>query len=178
MVLNFVRRQILILTSALDVAGNNIISSSNGNITLAPNGNGDVRITAGGVTSTFDGATGNFDVGTTISYKNEYTALGNAPAAATYPGYFFTVDGDDNPYVNINITAGGVGDVRAKLATEYSSIDLLSDVDITTAAPTNNQVLKWNASTSKWIPGDDVAGAGEQNIFATSCCRYWKHNCK
>ena len=155
------------LTSALDVAGNNITSSSNGNITLAPNGTGDVRVTVGTVTSIFDGATGNFDVGTTISYKNEYTAIGNAPTAASYPGYFFTVDGDDNPYVNINITAGGAGDVRAKLATEYSSIDLLSDVDTTTAAPTNNQVLKWNASTSKWIPGDDVAGAGEQNIFAT-----------
>ena len=42
---------------------------------------------------------------------------------------FFTVDGNDNPYVNINIAAGGAGDVRAKLATEYSSIDLLSDVD-------------------------------------------------
>ena len=27
--------------------------------------------------------------------------------------------------------------------------------------------MKWNAATSKWIPGDDVAGAGEQNIFAT-----------
>lgn len=155
------------LTSALDVAGNNITSSSNGNITLAPNGTGDVRVTVGTVTSIFDGATGNFDVGTTISYKNEYTAIGNAPTAASYPGYFFTVDGDDNPYVNINITAGGAGDVRAKLATEYSSIDLLSDVDTTTAAPTNNQVLKWNAATSKWIPGDDVAGAGEQNIFAT-----------
>ena len=155
------------LTSALDVAGNNITSSSNGNITLAPNGTGDVRVTVGTVTSIFDGATGNFDVGTTISYKNEYTAIGNAPTAASYPGYFFTVDGDDNPYVNINITAGGAGDVRAKLATGYSSIDLLSDVDTTTAAPTNNQVLKWNASTSKWIPGDDVAGAGEQNIFAT-----------
>ena len=83
------------LTSALDVAGNNITSSSNGNITLAPNGTGDVRVTVGTVTSIFDGATGNFDVGTTISYKNEYTAIGNAPTAASYPGYFFTVDGDD-----------------------------------------------------------------------------------
>ena len=69
--------------------------------------------------------------------------------------------------MNINITAGGAGDVRAKLATEYSS-DLLSDVDTTTAAPTNNQVLKWDASAnSKMDSGDDVAGAGEQNIFAT-----------
>ena len=62
----------------MDVSGNSIISSSNGNITLAPHGNGDVLITAGGQTATFDGATGGVSVGSTISYKNEYTALGNA----------------------------------------------------------------------------------------------------
>ena len=33
----------------------------------------------------------------------------------------------------MNITAGGVGNTRAKLITEYSSIDSLSDVDTTTA---------------------------------------------
>lgn len=153
------------LTSALDVAGNNIVSASNGNIGIVPNGTGDVRIIAGSQTATFDGATGNVDIGSTISYKNEYSNVGNAPAAATYPGYFYTVDGDDNPYVNINITAGGVGDTRAKLLTEYSSIDDLSDVDITTNAPANNQVLKWNGTN--FIPADDTAGAGQQNIFAT-----------
>ena len=162
---SFVAANYNALTSALDVAGNNIISSSNGNISFVPDGTGDVLITAGSQTATFDGATGNVDIGSTISYKNEYTALGNAPAAATYPGYFFTVDGDDNPYVNINITAGGVGDTRAKLLTEYSSIDDLSDVDITTNAPTSNQVLKWNGTT--FVPADDNAGAGQQNIFAS-----------
>ncbi len=153
------------LTSALDVAGNNIISSSNGNISIVPNGTGDVLITAGSQTATFDGATGNLDIGSTISYKNEYTALGNAPAAASYPGYFFTVDGDDKPYVNINITAGGVGDTRAALLTQYSSIDDLSDVDTTTVTPTTNQVLKWNGTN--FVPGDDNSGAALQNVFAS-----------
>ena len=41
------------LTSALDVAGNSIISASNGDITLVPNGTGDVRITAGSQTTIF-----------------------------------------------------------------------------------------------------------------------------
>jgi len=162
---SFVAANFNALTSALDVSGNSIISSSNGNITLAPNGTGDVVITAGSQTTTFDGATGGVGFGSTISYKNEYTSLGNAPAAATFPGYFYTVDGDDNPYVNINITGGGVGDTRAKLLTEYSSIDDLSDVDITTAAPQSNQVLKWNGT--KFVPADDTAGAGQQNIFAS-----------
>ena len=163
---NFVAGNYNALTSALDVAGNSIISASNGNITLAPNGTGDVLITAGGQTAIFDGATGGVSVGTTISYKNEYTALGNAPAA-TNTGYFFTVDGDDNPYVNINITAGGAGDVRAKLITEYSSVNLLNDIDITSTPIADGQVLKWSASGSKFIPGDDAAGASLQNLFAS-----------
>ena len=103
---------------------------------------------------------------TKVKYKNEFSALGNAPSAASYGGYFFTVDGDDNPYVNINITTGGVGDVRAKIATEYSSIDLLGDVDTTTAAPTNLQVLKWSASASKWTPQDDESGLSSLNTWA------------
>ena len=65
----------------------------------------------------------------------------------------------------MNITAGGVGDSRVKLLTEYSGIDSLSDVDITTNAPTANQVLKWNGTN--FVPADDTAGAGQQNIFAT-----------
>tara|TARA_B100000945_G_scaffold316689_1_gene318078 strand:- start:4204 stop:5430 length:1227 start_codon:yes stop_codon:yes gene_type:complete len=155
------------LTAALDVNGNSIISSANGNITIAPNGTGDVYISAGGITTTFDGATGIINAPTQIGYKNEFASLGNAPAANAYGGFFFTVDGDDNPYVNINITTGGVGDVRAKLATEYSSVDLLADIDTTTVAPTNNQVLKWDSTAAKWKPGDDAAGVSSIDLFAT-----------
>ena len=154
------------LTTSLDVAGYSIISSSNGNINLNPNGTGNVLINNGSIVNTFNGTTGVVDFPTKIQYKNEYTALGNAPAAASYTGYFFTVDGDDNPYVNINITAGGVGDTRAKLLTEYSSIDALSDVDTTTVAPTANQILKWNGSA--FTPADETGGgAASQNIFAS-----------
>ncbi len=164
---NFVSADFGLLTTSLDVNGNVITSSSSGNIILSPNGTGDVRITAGSVTSTFTGSDGTVDFPTSIKYKNEYTAIGNAPAAATYPGYFFTVDGDDSPYVNMNITSGGVGDTRAALLTEYSGINSLIDVDTTTSAPTNNQVLKWNASSSKWIPADDQSGLTELNLFST-----------
>ena len=154
------------LTTSLDVAGYSIIYSSNGNINLNPNGTGNVLINNGSIVNTFNGTTGVVDFPTKIQYKNEYDALGNAPAAASYTGYFFTVDGDDNPYVNINITAGGVGDTRAKLLTEYSSIDALSDVDTTTVAPTANQILKWNGSA--FTPADETGGgAASQNIFAS-----------
>lgn len=155
------------LTAALDVNGNSIISSSNGNINIAANGTGNVTLGVGGITNTFSGTDGSIDFPTKVKYKNEYTAIGNSPSAATYPGYFFTVDGDDNPYVNMNITAGGVGDVRAKLLTEYSNINSLIDVDTATTAPTDGQVLKWNNSSSKWLPADDDAGIGSINLFAT-----------
>lgn len=153
------------LTAALDVNGNNIVSSSSGDINITPNGTGDLNLSAGSITTNFDGATGEINMPTKVKYKNEYTSLGVAPTAAGYPGYYFTVDGDDNPYVNMNITAGGVGDTRVKLLTEYSSIDLLSDVDTTTAAPTTNQVLKWNGTN--WAPGDDAAGIASINTFVT-----------
>jgi hypothetical protein len=164
---NFVPSDYTSLTSALDTNGNSIISSSNANITVAPNGTGNVVLNYGTGTATFNGTSNIVDFSTAIYYKNEYTSVGNAPAAASYPGYFFTVDGDDSPYVNINITAGGVGDTRAALLTQYSSIDDLVDVDITTTAPTNNQVLKWNATDSKFVPADDSAGIGSINLFAT-----------
>tara|TARA_B100000524_G_scaffold269013_1_gene147827 strand:+ start:727 stop:1953 length:1227 start_codon:yes stop_codon:yes gene_type:complete len=153
------------LTSALDVNNNSIISSSNGNIVLAPNGTGDVTISNGGITSTFEGTDGTIDFPTTIKYKNEYSAIGSTPSAATYTGYFFTVDGDDNPYVNINITAGGVGDTQAKLLTEYSTLGQIGNVDTTSNAPTDGQLLKWSTSLSKWAPADDLAGAGSQNLW-------------
>lgn len=160
---SFIASDYTSLTAALDVNGNSIISSSNGNIVIAPNGTGDISMSAGSVTAIFDGSTGEIDAPTKIKYKNEYVALGNAPAAADYPGYFYTVDGDDSPYVNINITAGGVGDTRAKLLTEYTTIGELADIDVTTAAPTNNQVLKWNGTN--WVPGDDNAGVSSINVF-------------
>ena len=63
------------LTSSLDVNGQTIISSSNGNIAVFTNGTGDITLAAGGVTSIFDGATGEVDIPTKVKYKNEYTAL-------------------------------------------------------------------------------------------------------
>ena len=154
------------LTSSLDVNGNSIISTSNGNINIAPSGTGDITLAAGSVISTFDGATGTVTIPTRLTYTNEYTSLGVAPSATTYPGYFFTINGNDNPYVNINISAGGVGDTPARLVTEYSTADLLKDINYATS-PTNGQVLKWNSTNQAWQPGDDAAGLGAVNVFAT-----------
>ena len=47
-----------------------------------------------------------------------------------------------------------------KLADENKSIDILSDVDTSTAAPTNGQALVWDVGTSKWKPGTVSGGGG------------------
>ena len=47
------------------------------------------------------------------------------------------------------------------------SIDALSDVDTTTAAPTDGQALVWNASGSTWQPGT-VSGGGGGSSYADS----------
>jgi hypothetical protein len=57
-----------------------------------------------------------------------------------------------------------------------STLAGLSDVDVTTVAPTNGQVLKYNTTSSKWEPDDDNDSGGgggssttlEQGNFSTS----------
>jgi len=49
-------------------------------------------------------------------------------------------------------------DYAASAHTHTNSIDHLTDVDVTTAAPTTDQVLKYDGTN--WVPGDDVAGSG------------------
>ena len=44
-----------------------------------------------------------------------------------------------------------------------NSVGQLSDVDITTSAPTSNQVLLFNSTSNKFVPGDVSSGAGYQS---------------
>ena len=74
------------LTAALDVSGNSIVSSSNGDINISPNGTGDVNLSVGSITTNFDGATGEVNMPTKVKYKNEYASLGANSSAAGYPG--------------------------------------------------------------------------------------------
>ena len=162
----FVPAEITELTSNLNVNGNSIVSSAGVIIPIAAGTGANVTIGYNTNTATFDGENNLVDFPTKIKYVNEYTTLAAAPAAAGNLGYYYTVNGDDSPYVNINITAGGVGNTKAKLLTEYSSIGLLGDVD-TTTPPTEGQVLKWDNTAQKWEPADDQAGISSLNIYST-----------
>lgn len=68
------------------------------------------------------------------------------------------VDASENPsHVEAFIYIGDMADTAiASNDLSTSSIGDLSDVDITTASPSNNQVLKWDGT--KFIPADDTGG--------------------
>lgn len=83
---------------------------------------------------------------------------------------------------NANITQGSVTQHQAALAITESqitdlqsyltninglSINALSDVDTTTAAPSNGQVLAWDSANGVWVPSA-VGGSGEVNQNAFS----------
>jgi len=75
-------------------------------------------------------------------------------------------DSDNSRFEPGTVSGGGGGGVdsagvSAILDTDIAtkSIGVLSDVDITTAAPTNGQALIWNASNSEFEPGT-VASSG------------------
>ena len=54
---------------------------------------------------------------------------------------------------------------RADARITAASIGDLSDVDITTSAPTSNQVLKWNGTN--FVPGTDLSGSSASDSFTT-----------
>ena len=78
---------------------------------------------------------------------------------------FTYVSGSDRWTMNKDLAADLVGNVTGNVTgsagtvTSLSnrSVGDLSDVDITTAAPTNNQVLVWDNANGKFIPGDAAA---------------------
>ncbi len=82
-----------------------------------------------------------------------YTNFTDLPDASTYHGMFAHVHNENASYY---AHAGA----WVKLADENKSIDILSDVDTSTAAPTNGQALVWDQGTSKWKPGTIQAGGG------------------
>ena len=57
-------------------------------------------------------------------------------------------------------------DARANLRIAAASIGDLSDVDITTSAPTNGQALIWNSTNSEFEPGDSFSQSDFDTAFA------------
>ena len=89
-----------------------------------------------------------------LYYQNNFaTADLTVQLAAQYPGMFTTDQTSAKAYASFN-------NEWNELLTWYSSINDLSDVDTTTVVPQNGQVLKWDSTSSKWKPANDLTGGG------------------
>ncbi len=79
-------------------------------------------------------------------------ATGGTPASTEAELELQITDVDDI-YTNLD------GSLRAD-SLEDNSIGELYDVDVTSTAPTDGQVLKWDNATGEWIPANDSIGSG------------------
>ena len=110
---------------------------------------------------------------TTVSVDDlNLTLASGAASASAANGAGITIDGasatftyvsaSDRWTMNKDLAADLVGNVTGNVTGSAGTVTSLSnrsvgdfpDVDITTAAPTNNQVLVWDNGNSKFIPGD------------------------
>lgn len=151
------------LSSNLDVAGNQITSSDNGNVVVRPHGTGDIHLWAGSSGSALtyiDGADGK------LKYSNHFDDVANLPDATTHHGMFAHAHTEGHGYF---AHAGS----WTQLIDTGSSIGELSDVDMTTnGGPSDGQVLKWVASANAFQAANDDSTTGggggtTQNLFET-----------
>ena len=100
-----------------------------------------------------------------ILYSNNYDSLGALPSAATYHGMFAHVHSEAKGYY-------AHGGAWIKLA-DYSdiptvpdSIGALSNINIA-AGVSNNQILKFDSASQKFIAASDLGGGGGSGIALT-----------
>ena len=106
--------------------------------------------------------------GEIVKFANMFATVNDLPNATTYHGMFAHVHATGKGYF---AHAGNWVELAnvSEIPTVPSSIDDLSDVDITTAAPTSGQVLKWNGSA--FVPADDTdttLALGSESVDALS----------
>jgi plastocyanin len=148
------------LSADLNVKTHKIVSESNGDINIQPDGSGDIKFWRGGAGSALayvDGADGYF------KWSAPYATLADLPDVATHHGMFAHVHAEGHGYM-----AHGSW---IQLIDSTSSIGELTDVDMTVGGgPSDGQVLKWSAANSHWYPDNDETGSGggggtTQNLF-------------
>jgi len=96
-------------------------------------------------TSSLSG-TGTIDsTGSGNKLRFNFATTGGRPDATTYQGALAVVTGSARLYF---ADSGGWNEI----ANENSSINLFTDVDLVTAAPTGKQTLSWVSASGKFIP--------------------------
>jgi len=148
-------------TADVDVSGQKIISSNNGDIVVQPNGSGDIKFWAantGSALTYIDGADGK------LKWSNDFATSGDLPAFTDHKGMFGVVIDEAAAYYATNTA-------WTKIIDTTCSVGMLDDVDMTVGGgPSDGQVLKWSASNLAWEPKNDEAGSGggggtTQNLF-------------
>lgn len=106
------------------------------------------------------------------SYLTSYTETNDLSTAVTWanvPNANITESSVTQHQAALSVTESQISDLGTYLTSINAiSIDALSDVDTTTSAPSDGQILAWDNDASKWAPS--AAGSGgdvNQNAFTT-----------
>jgi len=140
----------------LDTNSFQIISTAAGNIQIAPDTTGVLEVM---------GNTGN-DAAIQLNCEtNTHGIKLKSPphsAAASYTLVFPNDTGTSGQA----LTTDGAGVMSWTTPSTVGSINDLTDVDTTTAAPTDGQALVWDNVNTEWVPGDVVADLSTTSIDA------------
>ena len=132
-------------------SSNTLSNIANGSLTNSSITLGSTSTSLGGTTSSVAGLslTGSANTIDLTSSGNKlrfnFANSGARPDATTYAGMFATTTGTAKAFF---ADSGGWNEI----ASENSSINLFTDVDLVTAAPTGKQTLSWVSASGKFIP--------------------------
>ena len=140
------------LTNKIISGSSNTLSNiANGSLTNSSITLGSTSTSLGGTTSSIAGLslTGSANTIDLTSSGNKlrfnFANTGARPDATTYQGALAVVTGSARAYF---ADSGAWNEI----ANENSSINLFTDVDLVTAAPTGKQTLSWVSASGKFIP--------------------------
>jgi hypothetical protein len=132
-------------------SSNTLSNIANGSLTNSSITLGSTSTSLGGTTTSIAGLslTGSANTIDLTSSGNKlrfnFANTGARPDATTYQGALAVVTGSARAYF---ADSGGWNEI----ANENSSINLFTDVDLVTAAPTGKQTLSWVSASGKFIP--------------------------
>jgi hypothetical protein len=133
-------------------SSNTLSNIANGSLTNSSITLGSTSTSLGGTTTSIAGLslTGSANTIDLTSSGNKlkfnFANSGALPNATTYAGMFATTTGTAKAFF---ADSGGWNEI----ASENSSINLFTDVDLTTQAPSDQQGLVWVSSSGKFVPG-------------------------
>jgi len=133
-------------------SSNTLSNIANGSLTNSSITLGSTSTSLGGTTTSIAGLslTGSANTIDLTSSGNKlrfnFASTGARPSATTYQGAFAVVDSTAKAYF---ADSGGWNEI----ANENSSINIFTDVDLTTQAPSDQQGLVWVSSSGKFVPG-------------------------